>query len=82
MESPELCLRPEGKAFVETYTVVHDRRNEPDYSVIVARLEDGRRCFAQTDRDRDLLGAMETEEFVGKQGFIRPGEEGPNKMRF
>jgi acetyl-CoA C-acetyltransferase len=82
MESPELCLRPEGKAFVETYTVVHDRRNEPDYSVIVARLEDGRRCFAQTDRDLDLLAAMETEEYVGKRGVIHPGEDGPNRMRF
>ena len=73
MESPDLCLEPEGPAVVETYTVVHDRKNEPEYSVVIARLESGERCFAQTDEDRDLLIAMETEEFVGKKGFIRKG---------
>ena len=82
MESPELCLEPEGPAEVETYTVVHDRRNEPEFSVVIARLESGERCFAQTDEDRDLLIAMETEEFVGKKGFVRKGIDGPNRMGF
>jgi acetyl-CoA C-acetyltransferase len=82
MESPDLCLEPEGPAVVETYTVIHDRKNEPEYSVVIARLENGQRCFAQTDEDRDLLIAMETEEFVGKRGFIRKGDYAPNRMRF
>jgi acetyl-CoA C-acetyltransferase len=80
MESPGLCLEPEGPAVVETYTVVHDRENQPDYSVVIARLENGQRCFAQTDEDRDLLMAMEREEFVGKKGFICKGIDGPNRM--
>jgi acetyl-CoA C-acetyltransferase len=82
MESPSVCLEPEGPAVVETYTVVHDRENQPAYSVVVGRLESGERCFAQTDADRDLLIAMETEEFVGRQGYIRKGIDGPNRMRF
>ena len=82
MESPDVCLEPEGPAVVETYTVVHDRENEPEYSVVIARLESGERCFAQTDRDRDLLIAMETEEFIGKKGFIRKGDDSPNEMKF
>lgn len=82
MESPDLCLEPEGPAVVETYTVVHDRTNEPEYSVVIARLESGERCFAQTDEDRDLLLAMESEEFVGKKGFIRKGVDAPNRMKF
>ena len=82
MESPDLCLVPEGPAVVETYTVVHDRTNEPEYSVVIARLENGERCFAQTDEDRDLLLAMESEEFVGKKGFIRKGDDAPNRIRF
>jgi acetyl-CoA C-acetyltransferase len=81
MESPELCLSPEGPAVVETYTVTHDRGNEPDYSVVIARLENGQRCFAQTDEDRDLLLAMERSEFVGKKGFIRKGDGEPNRIR-
>jgi len=82
MESPDLCLHPEGPAAVETYTVVHDRENQPEHSVVIARLENGQRCFAQTDEDRDLLIAMEREEFVGKKGFIRKGIDGPNRIRF
>jgi acetyl-CoA C-acetyltransferase len=82
MESPELCLDPEGPAVVETYTVTHDRRNEPQHSVVIARLENGQRCFAQTDEDRELLLAMERSEFIGKKGFIRKGDDGPNRIRF
>lgn len=79
---PELCTKPKGKATVETYTVVHDRENEPVYSVIIARLEDGRRCFAQCAPDRDLLLAMESEEFVGRPGAMIAGDNGPNRMEF
>jgi acetyl-CoA C-acetyltransferase len=82
MENPELCLDPEGPATVETYTVVHDRENEPDYSVIIARLENGQRCFARSDKDPDLLRAMETEEFVEKKGLILRGDDGPNTIKF
>jgi acetyl-CoA C-acetyltransferase len=82
MESPDVCLHPEGPAVVETYTVIHDRENRPEYSVVIGRLESGERCFAQTDEDPDLLAAMETEEFVGRKGFVRKGESGPNRMRF
>jgi acetyl-CoA C-acetyltransferase len=82
MESPALCLDPEGPGVVETYTVVHDRENRPESSVVIARLENGQRCFARTEEDPDLLVAMETEEFVGKRGFIRKGIDGPNRMRF
>jgi acetyl-CoA C-acetyltransferase len=82
MESPELCLAPEGSATVETYTVTHDRDNAPDGSIIIARMDDGRRCFARTDPDPDLLTAMETEEFIGRKGQVRKGEDGPNIMSF
>ena len=82
LESPELCLQPEGPATVETYTVVHSRRNEADYAVIIARLEKGQRCFAQSAKDADLFQAMETEVFVGKKGVIRPGDNAQNVMWF
>ena len=82
LESPDLCLAPEGPAVVETYTVIHDRENRPEFSVVVARLESGERCFAQTEQDRDLLLAMESSEFVGKKGFIHKGEDDSNRIRF
>jgi acetyl-CoA C-acetyltransferase len=82
MESPRVCLQPEGPVVVETYTVVHDRENQPQLSVVIGRLENGERCFAQTDEDRDLLTAMEEEEFVGRKGFVHKGGDGPNRIRF
>lgn len=83
MESPGLCLAPEGPVFVETYTVIHDREGRPVESVVMARLENGERCLCQTEPDdRELLAAMEREEFVGRKGWVCRGEEGPNRIRF
>ncbi len=82
LESPGLCLEPEGPAFVETYTVVHDRQGEPEFSVIIGRLEQGERFFARTEEDPDLLIAMETDEFIGRRGLVRKGDGGENRLRF
>ena len=82
MQSPEQTESPEGPAVVETYTVIHDRHGEPDYSIVIARLENGKRCWAQTEKDPELLRLMEVEEFVGKKGLITAGNNAPNLIRF
>jgi acetyl-CoA C-acetyltransferase len=79
---PGLEMAPRGTAAVEAYTVMHDRRGEPDYAIIAARLENGERCWAMTVRDPDLFRAMEKEEFVGKKGRVVPGDGGPNLIAF
>lgn len=48
----------------------------------LGRLEYGQRRPARTETYPDLPRAMETEEFVGKEGLVRPGGEAPNLMRF
>ena len=75
-------MAPKGTAAVEAYTVMHDRKGEPDYAVLVARLENGERCWAMTEKDPDLFAAMEKEEFVGKKGRVSPGGDAPNIMKF
>ena len=75
-------MAPKGTASVEAYTVMHDREGKPDYAIIVARLENGERCWAMTDKDHDLFKAMEKEEFVGKKGRVTPGGDAPNIMKF
>jgi uncharacterized OB-fold protein len=75
-------MAPKGAAVVEAYTVMHDRSGEPDYVIIAARLENGERCWAMTERDPDLFRAMEEEEFVRKRGRVTPGDGGPNLITF
>jgi acetyl-CoA C-acetyltransferase len=82
LQGPTLNMNPKGTASVEAYTVMHDRKGEPDYAIIVARLENGERCWAMTGKDQDLFKAMEKEEFVGKKGRVTPGGDTPNIMKF
>ena len=81
-QGPTLNMNPKGTASVEAYTVMHDREGRPDYAIIVARLENGERCWATTEKDPDLFAAMEKEEFVGKKGRVTPGGDIPNIMKF
>jgi acetyl-CoA C-acetyltransferase len=81
-QGPALNMNPKGSAAVEAYTVMHDREGRPNYAIIVARLENGERCWAMTGKDPDLFNAMEKEEFIGKKGRVLPGGDAPNIMTF
>ena len=81
-KGPAVSLSPGGTAAVETYTVMHDRRGEPEYAIVVARLEGGERCWALAPNDRDLFRCMETEEFIGRKGVVTPGNGAANIIRF
>lgn len=67
---PELALAADGAATVETYTVTHDRAGNPALGIVVARLDDGRRCWANLT-DADVLRRMEREELIGVRGQVR-----------
>ncbi|MBX3027890.1 acetyl-CoA acetyltransferase [bacterium] len=67
---PELALAADGPATVETYTVTHDRDGNPALGIIVARLADGRRCWANLT-DADVLARIEREELIGVRGQVR-----------
>jgi acetyl-CoA C-acetyltransferase len=82
MEGPALELHPDGPVTVETYTVMHNRQGEPDFAIVIARLENGDRCMGMVRNDQDLLKAMEKEEFIGRNGTISPGDNAPNIVRF
>ena len=61
-----------GAGTVETYSVVHGRDGEPSEGIVIGRLDDGSRFFAKTPRE--ILAAMEQEEFVGRRGKVRTAE--------
>jgi acetyl-CoA C-acetyltransferase len=56
-----------GRATVETWTVMHER-GEPAYAIIYGRLDDGTRFIANTPADRDLLTEMTQRDFLGVFG--------------
>jgi len=66
---PTLAESADGDATVETYTVSHDREGNPAIGIIVARLGDGRRCWANLAQ-RDVLERSEREELIGAAGRI------------
>ena len=71
----------EGRARIETYTVLHDREGAAYEAIIVARLEDGDRVFANVDPDASLFATLEREEMVGALGDVRGGGDGRHRFR-
>ncbi len=77
---PACVERGDGRAHIETYTVLHDREGSAHEAIIIARFGDGRRIFANVDADRDLFTALEREEMVGAPGHVRAGLDGRNRF--
>jgi len=67
---PALVLEPSGAGTIETYTVAHDREGTPVRGIVIGRLDDGRRFFANTPDDRATLESLMTDEGVGRRGVV------------
>jgi acetyl-CoA C-acetyltransferase len=70
---PEVIERPEGKATVETYTVVTDRKGKR-FGIVVGRDTQNRRFLANTPDDDATLDWVMREEILGREGTVTPGE--------
>ena len=77
-KGPQVTEHPSGRASVETYTVIHDRKG-PSYSILFGRLEDGRRFIANTPDDPALLADMTQSEFLGASGTVST-QDGINRF--
>jgi acetyl-CoA C-acetyltransferase len=58
-------------AVAETGTVIYERDGAPSYGILFALLPDGRRVLGTT-RDRAVLEAMATDDFLGSAVRLRP----------
>jgi acetyl-CoA C-acetyltransferase len=58
-----------GAAKIETYTVMHGRTG-PSYAIIMAVLEDGSRCIANTREDPELLADLVANDYMGVRGTV------------
>ena len=77
---PLVIEMPEGRATVETYTVVTDRKGKR-FGIVVGRLEDGSRFLANTPDDAKTLDWMMKEEMLGRGGSVTTTEHN-NLFRF
>ena len=71
MPTCELAESARGSAEIESYTVMFGR-DGPTIGLAACLLPDGRRAWANT-RDAEVLDAMVTEEFCGRQAHIDIG---------
>jgi len=80
-EGPKLVDSPKGPAQVESYTVMFDRENRPERSVLYLRLPDGRRSVANGVKSEALFRQLLEVEGVGLKGAVTPGAgEAPNSF--
>ena len=68
-KGPAVAEVADGKATVETYTVMHDRKG-PSYAILFGRLRDGRRFIANTPDDPSLLQGMVDRDMIGATGRV------------
>lgn len=74
-KGPATTEAPAGKAKIETYGVMHDRKG-PSFAVLFGRLDDGRRFIANTPDDADLLAAMCRDDYLSAPGKVAVGDDG------
>src|SRR5581483_4391341 len=66
---------PEGRATVESYTVMHGRDGRPTDAIVACLMPDGRRAWGTITGDDATLRAMTTEEVIGRTAALTP--DGP-----
>jgi acetyl-CoA C-acetyltransferase len=69
-DSPILNQDAKGPATIETFTVLHNRKNQPEKAIIIARDDQGHRCLATTDNKASTLEQLMKEESVGRPGTL------------
>jgi acetyl-CoA C-acetyltransferase len=72
MVRPEIIEEPSGRATVETYTVVTDRKGKR-FGIVVGRDAQNRRFLSHTPDDDLTLDRMMHEEILGRTGEVTPG---------
>ncbi|HEV2532907.1 acetyl-CoA acetyltransferase [Phenylobacterium sp.] len=76
---PDVIEAPQGRAQIETYTVVH-KRDGPFLGIVVGRDDAGRRFVAHAPNDPATLSGLEAGEQVGRPGTVRPAKLGQTNL--
>ena len=76
---PRIVEQPEGRATIETYTVIHAREGYRD-GVVIGRDEQERRFVAVTPNDEATLRDLESREGVGRTGSVARHPDGKRNL--
>jgi acetyl-CoA C-acetyltransferase len=76
---PEIVERPEGRARIETYTIVHGREGVR-MGIVIGRDAQNRRFVAQTPDDPAVLLDLERHEGVGRTGRVGAHPDGVRNL--
>ena len=71
---PPFTELPNGKATIETYTVLHGREGV-ERALVIGLLDDGTRFIAETPNDEQTLCKMMDRDMLGASGTATAGEE-------
>jgi acetyl-CoA C-acetyltransferase len=77
--TPELSIDHEGKANIETFTVLYGRDQQPEHGVVIARTPEGTRLMARvpaSDQDTMSLLLRDGQSPVGSPGTVRLLDKG------
>lgn len=69
-KTPKLNPEAQGEATIETFTVLHNRKNNPTKAIVIARTPSGERCLATTDNRQETLKRLMNDEAIGRQGTL------------
>ena len=78
-EPAPFAATPEGRGWIEAYTVLHGR-NGPAKGYVLGRLSNGHRFIALTPEDPDLLARMEAADMSGAAGSVVTDEAGLSRF--
>jgi acetyl-CoA C-acetyltransferase len=74
LPKPAFTETPEGKASIETFTVMHGR-NGPERALIIGRLENDTRFIANTAEDPAIFNALMQDDVIGRTGYVSRKDE-------
>ena len=69
-KGPNFSEIANGKANIETYTVMFDREG-PIFSILFGRLNNGKRFIANTNNDKNLLNEMTKIDYLNASGYVK-----------
>jgi acetyl-CoA C-acetyltransferase len=69
--APRVVEAAEGAAVLETFTVEYARNGEPGKSILVLRLADGSRTFANGEDSPEFFAEIFAREPIGRPGTVR-----------
>jgi acetyl-CoA C-acetyltransferase len=79
---PEFAEDAEGRATIETLTVLHDRGGEPTQGVVILRTAEGRRALARVSAPDDIALLKRLDRTpIGTPGVLRCAADGVPEWR-